>query len=122
MAEYLLREMGKDRFEVSSAGTAPAGVNPFTLRVLNEVCIDASGARSKSLDEFTDREFDYVITVCDRAKDQCPIFPGDSKRIHWGFDDPASAAGDEAERLKVFRRVRTEISNRLRNWIPAVTR
>lgn len=119
MAEHLLRTLGKDDFEVFSAGTEPTRVNPLTIEVLAEVKIDASGARSKGLDEFLGQSFDYVITVCDRAKDNCPTFPGDSERIHWRFADPETAAG---EPIKAFRRIRTEIANRLHSWIPAVTR
>ena len=121
MAEYLLRALGKDAFEVWSAGTLPVGVNPLTIEVLAEAGIDASGARSKSLDEFLGQSFDYVITVCDKAKDQCPVFPGDARRIHWGFEDPAAAEGTAEERLAVFRRIRNEITSRLRTWIPAVS-
>ncbi len=114
IAEALLRHQGGPAFEVASAGTEPKGVNPLTVRVLAEVGIDISEARSKSVTEFLDEAFDYVITVCDQARETCPVFPGVHESIHWGFDDPAAAEGDEAARLKVFRRVMNEISVRLK--------
>ena len=118
MAEALLRRDGGDAFEVVSAGVDPRGVNPLTVRVLDEVGIDISGARSKSVTEFLGQSFDYVITVCDRARESCPVFPGGGTTLHWGFDDPAEAEGSEAERLAVFRRVLAEISGRIRAFIP----
>lgn len=116
MAEGLLRRMGGGRFEVESAGTHPGQVRPEALEVMREVGIDISGHRSKSVDEFEGREFDCVITVCDNARENCPVFPASTERVHWGFDDPASAPGDLAERLAVFRRVRDEIRARLLDW------
>ena len=117
MAEGLLRDMGGDRFEVASAGVAPSFVRPEAIAVMREVGIDISGHKSKSVDEFTNQEFDYVITVCDNANEQCPVFPGNTKRIHWSFDDPAAANGDEEQRLVVFRRVRDEIRQRLQLFL-----
>ena len=117
MAEGLLRNDGGDKFEVFSAGVEPSHVRPQAIEAMREVGIDISGHRSKSVDEFLGEEFDYVITVCDNAKEQCPIFPGDTKRINWSFDDPAAAEGDEAAVLAVFRRVRDEIRHRLRLFI-----
>jgi arsenate reductase (thioredoxin) len=117
MAEGLLRRMGEDRFEVYSAGTQPGSVNPLAIEAMREIGIDISGHRSKSVDEFLGQEFDYVITVCDRANSNCPIFPGRTERIHWSFDDPAAAEGDVGERLAVFRRVRDEIEGRLRSFV-----
>lgn len=114
MAEGLLREAGRNRFEVFSAGTHPSRVNPLAIEAMREVGIDISGHRSKSVNEFAGQEFDYVITVCDNAAENCPVFPGRTKRIHWSFDDPAAAEGDDTERLAVFRRVRDEINERLR--------
>lgn len=116
MAEGLLRHDGGDKFEVESAGVEPSHVRPQAIEAMREIGIDISGHRSKSVDEFSGREFDYVITVCDNANERCPIFPGDTKRIHWSFDDPAAAEGDEATRLAVFRRVRDEIRARLREF------
>ncbi len=114
MAEAILRHQGGPAFDVASAGTEPKGVNPLTVRALAEVGIDISGARSTSVTEFLGQEFDYVITVCDQARESCPVFPGAHESIHWGFDDPAAAEGSEAERLAVFRRVMNEISLRLK--------
>ena len=117
MAEGLLRHRAADRFEVASAGVAPGHVRPEAIEVMSELGIDISRHRSKSVDEFLGQEFDYVITVCDNANEQCPVFPGQTKRIHWSFEDPAAAQGDEATRLRVFRRVRDEISERLEEFI-----
>ena len=114
MAEGLLRYEGGDRFEVASAGVAPTRVRPEAIVVMKEIGIDISGHSSKLVDEFTNQKFDYVITVCDNANEQCPVFPGETKRIHWSFDDPATAKGSDEERLSVFRRVRDEIRHRLR--------
>jgi arsenate reductase len=117
MAEGLLRHDGLEHFEVFSAGTHPTRVRPEAIAAMREVGIDISGHRSKSVDKFAGGEFDYVITVCDNAKEHCPIFPGETSRIHWSFDDPAAAAGDEATRLAEFRRVRDEIRERLKGFI-----
>jgi arsenate reductase len=117
MAEGLLREMAGDRFEVLSAGIEPSHVRPQAIEVMREIGIDISKHRSKSVDEFAGQEFDYVITVCDNANERCPVFPGKTKRLHWSFDDPAAAKGDEAVRLTVFRRVRGEIEIRLREFV-----
>src|SRR5919199_3911188 len=116
MAEGLLRSLGGGRFEVFSAGTHPSRVRPEAIEAMREVGIDISGQRSKPVGEFAGREFDYVITVCDRAREECPVFPGRAERVHWSFDDPAEAAGGWPERLEVFRRVREEIGARLRGW------
>jgi arsenate reductase (thioredoxin) len=118
MAEGLLRHDGGGRFEVFSAGVEPSHVRPQAIEAMREVGIDISGQRSKSVDEFAGQEFDYVITVCDNANANCPVFPGKTERIHWSFDDPAVAEGDEAARLAVFRRVRDEIRARLREFVP----
>lgn len=117
MAEGLLRHLGGPGFDVVSAGTHPAGLNPLSVEAMAEVGIDISHHRSKLVDEFLDQRFDYVITVCDRANEECPIFPGDVERIHWGFDDPAAVAGTHDDRIKSFRRVRDEITMRLRTWL-----
>jgi len=121
MAEGLLRHMGGGRFEVESAGTHPGRVRPEAVEAMREVGVDISGHRSKSVDEFAGREFDHVITVCDHAREHCPVFPARTERVHWSFDDPAAAEGDEAARLAVFRRVRDEIEARLREWAAAQT-
>jgi arsenate reductase len=117
MAEGLLRHDAGDRFEVFSAGVEPSQVRPLAIAAMREVGIDISGQRSKSVDEFADAEFDYVITVCDNANERCPVFPGETKRIHWSFEDPAAATGDEATRLAVFRGVRDQIRQRLNEWV-----
>jgi arsenate reductase len=116
MAEALLRHHGGDEFEVHSAGTEPRGVNPLTLKVLADAGIDASSARSKSVDEYLGQEFDYVVTVCDQARQVCPVFPGVHESLHWGYEDPAEAAGSEEERLAVFRRVFIQIGERVRQF------
>lgn len=118
MAEALLRHLGGPAFAAFSAGTEPRGVNPLTLRALDVAGVDATGLRSKSVTEFLDQAFDHVVTVCDRARESCPVFPGEHESLHWGFDDPAEAAGAEEERLAVFERVMTEIAGRLRTFIP----
>jgi arsenate reductase (thioredoxin) len=120
IAEHILNHLGGGRFSAVSAGTEPRSVHPATIRILAEIGIDASSAESKNLDVFAGQHFDYVITVCDRARDRCPTFPGDTRRIHWSFDDPAAADGDEAEQMKVFRRIRNEITTRIRTWIAAI--
>lgn len=117
MAEGLLRHLAGDRFEVESAGVEPSHVRQQAIAAMREIGIDISGHRSKSVDEFSGQEFDYVITVCDNALERCPVFPGKTARIHWSFDDPAKAEGDENAVLTVFRRVRDEIENRLREFI-----
>lgn len=116
MAEGLLRHDGGGRFVVESAGTHPGGVRPEAVEAMREIGVDISGHRSKSVDEFAGREFDVVITVCDNARENCPVFPARTERVHWSFDDPAAAPGDFAQRLAVFRRVRDEIRARLREW------
>ena len=114
MAEGLLRHEASERFEVASAGVEPTRVRPEAIEAMRELGIDISAHRSKSVDELVGQEFDYVITVCDNANARCPVFPGQTKRIHWSFDDPAAAEGDENVRLNAFRRVRDEIHGRLR--------
>jgi arsenate reductase (thioredoxin) len=117
MAEALLRNDGDERFEVLSAGVEPSSVRPLAIEAMREIGIDISGQRSKSVDEFLGQDFDYMITVCDNANQRCPVFPGKTKRIHWSIDDPAAAKGDEQERLGIFRRVRDEIREKLREFI-----
>lgn len=122
MAEALLRQHGGDRFEVYSAGTEPKGINPLTLRVLAEAGLDASFARSKSVDEFLGQSFDYVVTVCDQARQTCPVFPGVHRSLHWGYEDPAAAIGTEDERLAVFRRVFIQMGERVRQFATVTQR
>src|SRR5580700_5810682 len=116
MAEGLLGHDAGDRFEVESAGTRPGSVRPEAIAVMNELRIDIPHHRSKHVDEFQDQSFDYVLTVCDSAKESCPIFPSPSKRIHMGFEDPAAFRGTEQERLALFRRVRDEIRDYLKTF------
>ncbi len=113
MAEGLLRHDAGNVCEVFSAGTKPSHVRPEAITVMREVGIDISGHRSKSVDEFAGQDFDYVITVCDNAKEICPIFPAKTKRIHWSIEDPAAVQGFEEERLTAFCRVRDELRARL---------
>jgi arsenate reductase len=115
MAEGLLRHLAGDRFEVFSAGTRPAGLNPNAIKVMSEIGIDIAGSRSKSVDEFAGQQFDYVFTVCDNAKESCPIFPGAGTRLHHSFEDPAAAPRDQ--QAMIFRKVRDQIAARLREFI-----
>ena len=117
MAEGLLRHDGGAGFEVYSAGVRPSSVRPEAVAAMREIDIDISGHRSKSAEEFAGQPFDCVITVCDNAKEQCPVYPAATRRVHWSFDDPAEAAGDFPVRLSVFRRVRDEIRARLREFV-----
>lgn len=113
MAEGLLRDMAGDKFDARSAGTVASFVRPQAIAAMAEIGIDISGHRSKCLDEFLGKPFDFVITVCDNANQTCPVFPGPARRIHWSFDDPAEAVGDQDEIMAVFRRVRDEIGLKL---------
>jgi arsenate reductase (thioredoxin) len=122
MAEALLRTRGGPAFEVHSAGTEPRGINPVTLSTLHQAGIDASWARSKSVDEYLGQQFDYVVTVCDQARQVCPVFPGVHQSLHWGYEDPALATGSEEERLAVFRRVFIQIGERINQFIPLALR
>ena len=133
MAETLLRHHGGGRFEVHSAGTDPRGVNPLTLRVLADAGIDTAGVRSKSVHGegkvavlpgvgYTGPDqFDYVVTVCDEARQVCPVFPGVHESLHWGYEDPAEAVGSEDARLAVFRRVFIQIGERVRQFATVTT-
>lgn len=115
MAEGLLKHIAPGEYEVSSAGTKPSVVRPEAIRALAEIGIDISGNRSKSVDEFADREIDYVLTVCDDARENCPYFPAKTKLIHHSFADPAAVEGDEETRLNAFRAARDEIKTYLQN-------
>jgi arsenate reductase len=117
LAEAFLRRDGGNRVAVESAGTHPSVVNPRTIQVLAERGIDWSGARSKSMTEFLDRPFDVVVTVCDDAREACPVFPGGGRRIHRAFRDPALAGGTDAEQLDVYREVRDEIEAWTRDFL-----
>lgn len=120
MAEGLLRHDGGAAFEVSSAGTRPSAVRPEAIAAMKEIGVDISGHRSKSVDELVGREFDYVITVCDNARESCPVFPGETRRVHWSFEDPAAVEGDYETRLASFRRIRDEIRETFRGFVADV--
>jgi len=118
MAEGWLRRLGAGRVEAFSAGTHPASsVNPLAVRVMGEAGIDLAGQQPKSVEGFLAERFDYVITVCDDAAEACPIFPGPAHRIHWSFQDPAKAEGDEEARLSAFRQVRDGLRDRLEGFL-----
>jgi arsenate reductase len=117
MAEGLLRHLAAGRFEVASAGTHPVGLNPDAVAVMREIGIDVSAQRSKHIDDLAGRRFDYLITVCDRARESCPLPPAARITLHWSFDDPAAAVGTPAERLAVFRRVRDAIAAAIRRFL-----
>ena len=116
MGEGLFRHEGGAGYEVFSAGTKPGSVRPEAIAVMREAGIDISGHRSKSVDEFAGQSFDYVVTVCDNARDNCPVFPGGTQRVHWSFEDPAAVAGSETERLSAFRRIRDQIHERVKEF------
>jgi len=119
MAEGFLRALAGDRFEVASAGTEATQVHPLAVKAMAEVGIDLSGHTSKTLDQFVNQPWDFVITVCDAANEACPVFPAAAKRLHWSFPDPAVARGSEDEKLAVFRDVRDGIRRRLEEWLRA---
>lgn len=120
MAEVLLRHHGGRDFEVFSAGTNPRGINPLTERVLAEAGLPTAGLSSQSVRELVDQPFDYVVTVCDSARQTCPVFPGGGQRLHWGLEDPAEATGSDEQRLAVFRATRDEIERRVSHWLASV--
>ena len=117
MAEGLLRHLAGDKFEVSSAGIAPTQVRSEAITVMNDLGIDISKQFSKDVDRFVSDSFDYVITVCDNANENCPVFPARAQRIHWSFEDPARVEGDEATRLNAFRMIRDQIKYQLQTFI-----
>ena len=121
-AESLLRRVGGDDFEVFSAGTEPRGVNPLTLDVLRESEYPTEGLSSKSVQQFVDQEFDYVITVCDNAREACPVFPGAHESLHWGYGDPAAVEGTAGERRQAFRRTFIAMGERIRQFVTLVRR
>jgi arsenate reductase len=117
MAEGLLRHLGSERYEVFSAGTKPVGVNPLAIEVMREKGIDISRQRSKSVAEFAGQAFAVVITVCDHAAEQCPVFPGAPQRLHWSLPDPAAVQGAAEEKRKAFRIVRDELERRISSFL-----
>jgi arsenate reductase len=117
MAEGLLRSEAGDRYEVFSAGTHPGTVRPEAVAALSDLGIDISHQWSKSVDEYRDRAFDYVITVCDNANQACPVFPGATGRLHWSFEDPAAVNDSYENRMAAFRRIRDEIHERIKDFV-----
>ncbi len=113
MAEALFRHEAGDQFDIYSAGTKPGVVRPEAIVAMREIGVDISGHRSKSVDEFAGQEFESVITVCDNARESCPVFPGKTQRLHWPFEDPAAVEGSEQQRLDAFRKVRDQIHGRI---------
>ena len=116
MAEGLFRHALGDRFDVFSAGTKPSLVRPEAIAVMAELGIDISGHRSKSVDEFLGQDFRYVVTVCDNARESCPVFPSRTERLHWSFEDPAAVTGSQEEREAAFRKVRDQIAAKVREF------
>jgi len=122
MAEGLLRAFAGESVEVFSAGTNPSSIRSEAIAVMSEIGIDLSFHRSKHVREFDGQPFDYVITVCDHANESCPVFPGNGRRIHWSFPDPAIVGGAETERLAAFRDVRNALAARFRDFIVLIGR
>ena len=119
MAEGYLRHVAGDKYEALSAGVEPKGLNPLAVAAMSEIGIDISRHYSKNASTFLGTHISYVITVCDNARERCPIFPGSGKVLHWGFEDPAAVQGTQAEKLAVFRRVRDEITRRIQRELLA---
>ena len=120
MSEGWLRRLAGDQFDVVSAGTHPVGLNPYAVAAMQEVGIDISNHVSERVDPYLGQEFDYVITVCDRAQENCPIFPGASKMLHWSFEDPAKATGSYEQQMIVFKNIRDEIEEQIRRFITEI--
>ena len=121
MGEGLLRHLAGDRIDAFSAGRAPSAVNPFAVQAMRERGIDISRQSSDHISVYLDREFDYVITVCDGAAESCPAFPGRAERIHWSFPDPAVAAGDDRATLQAFIAVRNGLEEKLSAWLKSLS-
>ena len=117
MAEGLLRDLAGDRFEVYSAGTIPSGISEYTIEAMREIGIDISGQRSKSVDEFAGQEFDHVITVCDSARQVCPVFPGEGERLHWDIEDPSDIEARGIPLAGAFRIARDELRKRIELFV-----
>lgn len=119
MAEALVRKYAGERFEAHSAGLEPKGLNPLTVKVMEEIGIDVSSQTSKGLDMYFGKtDFHYLVTVCDDADQNCPtVWPGIHKRMHWSFQDPAAAAGSENEKLAKFREIRDLMDKKIKSWL-----
>lgn len=122
MAEAILRDLSKGTVEVSSAGNEPTEVHRLAIRALRGMGIDITGQRSKHVDEFAGQPFDYVVTLCDSAREMCPVFPGHPERIHWSFPDPGAVEGTDEARLAAFRQTAAELSMRLRPFAIVIER
>jgi len=118
MAEAIVRHMSQGTIDVQSAGSAPGpDIHPMARQAMAKLGIDLGAQKPKSWDRFIGEPFDYVITVCDKAAEVCPLFPGSTQRIHWSFEDPAEASGTPEERQHVFDQVATQMTGRLRIWM-----
>ncbi|WP_417379189.1 arsenate reductase ArsC [Gimesia sp.] len=118
MAEELWETLGAGEWQAESAGSKPSGyVHPLAIEAMRELDVDLSENTSKHLDQFTSQKFDLVVTVCDNAKESCPVFTGATQTLHWPFDDPADATGTDEEKMKMFRRVRDEIKDKIQNYL-----
>lgn len=118
MAQELWESLSEGAWRAESAGSKPSGyVHPLAIEAMRELDIDLSENTSKSLDQFREQKFDLVVTVCDNAKESCPIFPGATLTLHWPYDDPADATGSEEEKMKMFRRIRDEIKTKIQNYL-----
>ena len=122
IAEALLEDLGGPAFEVDSAGTEPKGVNPYTVRILGEQGIDWSKATSKSVGQFVGRSFDHVVTVCDQARQVCPVFPGQYNSLHWDLEDPAEVTGSDADKADAFRRTYAQLATLIPAFIESTAR
>lgn len=123
LAEVLINTLGDGRFSAVSAGARPSGaVHPLAIRTLREARLNTDGLRSKSWEEFRDTAFDIVLTVCDNAKESCPVFPGRAERVHWSIHDPADAQGTDDEKMKVFRQVFTDLTQRIHHLLATQAR
>ena len=122
MAEGMLRAWNGDDFEVFSAGTEVSTVRPEAIQVMDEIGIDISGHRSKSVQDYLGQQFDWVITVCDQARQNCPVFPGVDQTAHWSVEDPSAALGDAQQQREAFRRVRDDLRNRIHVFALAAAR
>lgn len=122
MAEALWESLGSGSWQSESAGSKPSGyVHPLAIQAMQEMDIDISEYQSKSLDQFQNQPFDLVVTVCDNAKESCPVFPGAKTTLHWPFQDPADATGTEEEQMTVFRRIRDEIRDKIETYLQTLT-